>query len=681
MDEAADGILMGTVKTWRDEVIGRLDACTGYLTLAADPDELLLEERMLQRIDELGFDLLTYDDPIAFRFAFESRNHAPPESGEAPTRRVLVRVSASDTDVLPFDLLARGHRVSFGLGDLFPNLSYPVVAWLDRSDLDALSEALRDHPPAAPLGERATRDYVLRHVFGVVPDAIKREEDLLRFLLRRHYKGLRVPAGLDDHLVEVIEGKPRFANWPLERIVRAREAFFAFLQERWPPFLDSVAAGASVREGRPAVPYETRFPGPVRVSFDHDDVRVYVDNLFHEGWLKPVPHPMGERLAGSWAIVGVTTDAEADRARRMCGLLRAMEGKVPGEASGYREWLAFARSWAELTALGGDSGGGSEDSDIRARRGALRDRIDQAFAAWLAAHYATLHNQPPVPPVMVHHVPRLLARRLAERSGRKVALVVVDGLAMDQWVVLRERLASQRPGLRLREGGVFAWVPTLTSVSRQACFAGRPPLYFASAISGTAGEPAAWRRFWADEGLPADAVRFEKTVRDGDDLHRVAQLVSSQRVRAVALVVDIVDRIMHGMVLGSSGMRSQVAHWADGGAMAELLDVLTDAGFSVLLTSDHGNIETRGCGRPAEGELVDTYGKRVRIYSDTVLRDRVREHFPAAIPWPSVGLPPGYHPLMAPGRSAFVREGEKPVAHGGASLEEVIVPLVEIEAE
>ena len=667
--------------SWRDHVVRRLLASPGRLALAADPDDLLLEERMLQRIDELGFDILTYDDPIAFRFAFESRDHPATRPGGTATRRVLIRVSATGTDTLPFDLLAQGHHVSFGLADLFPKLSYPVVASLDRSNLDTLFEALRDYPPAEALGDRATRDYVLHHVFGVSPDAINREEDLLRFLLRRHYTGLRIPPPLDDHLVRMLEGKLRFSNWLLERIVRDREAFFAFLQERWPPFLDRMAAGAAVRENQLTVAYETRSPGPVRVSFDHEDVRVYVDNLFHEGWLKPVPHPKAERLAGSWAIVGVKTDAEADRTRRIRGLLGAMEGTVPGGASRHREWLAFARSWAELTALTGDPGGESANSDIGPRWGALRDRIDEAFAVWLAAHYATLHNQPPVPPVMVHHVPRLLARRLAERSGRKVALVVVDGLAMDQWVVLRERLAAQRPGLRLREGGVFAWVPTLTSVSRQACFAGRPPLYFASNISGTAGEPAAWRRFWADEGLPADAVRFEKMIRDGDDLHRVAQFVSGPRVRAVALVVDVVDRIMHGMFLGSSGMRSQVAHWADGGTLAELLDILTDADFSVLLTSDHGNIETQGCGRPAEGELVDTYGKRVRIYSDTVLRDRVHEDFPAAIPWPSIGLPPGYHPLMAPGRSAFVRVGEKPVAHGGASLEEVIVPLVEIETE
>jgi len=43
-----------------------------------------------------------------------------------------------DLDALPYDLLQAGRKLSFNLGDLFPNLSYPVVAALDLTCLDAL---------------------------------------------------------------------------------------------------------------------------------------------------------------------------------------------------------------------------------------------------------------------------------------------------------------------------------------------------------------------------------------------------------------------------------------------------------------------------------------------------------------------------------------------------------------
>ena len=669
------------MSSWRDEIAGELQANSGGLTLAADPDELLLEERMLQRIEDNGFGLITFDDHVAFRFAFESGYPSSGGHGGGAPLGTLVRVSAPEPDALPYDLLGRGRCLSFGLGRLFPKLSYPVVASLDRSDLDDLFAAQHESPPHGHLGDRATRGYVFRHVFGVAPDMIAREEDLLRFLLRRHYRGLRIPATFDADLIGSLARRRHFREWPLARIVADGEAFFAFLQERWPAFLDRITAHAVVREDSPPAQDEMRMAGPVHIAFDHDDVRIYVDNLFHEGMLKPVAHPNVDRLAETWATVGVKTGPQADRARRMRGLLGTVEETLPGAEAGHRAWLAFAHRWAELRALEGDSGVAVVDPGITARCDALREQIDDGFAAWLATHYSTLHNHSPVPPVMLHHVPRLLARRAAGRPSSGIALVVVDGLALDQWVVVREVLASQRPQFRFREGSVFAWIPTLTSVSRQACFAGRPPFYFSSGISGTAGEAAAWQRFWVDEGLAPGAVRFEKKLRDDHDLERVAEAVSDPGVRAVALVVDTVDRIMHGMVLGSGGMRNQVEQWAHEESLAKLLDALLDRGFSVFLTSDHGNIETQGCGRPAEGVLVDTYGKRVRIYSDSVLRERIREEFPSAIPWPAVGLPDGYYPLIAPGRFSFVREGERPVAHGGASMEEVIVPLVEIEAK
>ena len=658
----------------------KLEAAPGRLTLVADPDDLLLEEQMLQRIEELGFDLLTFNDHVAFRFAFESRSQSLAELDGGARQRILIRVSAPEPDVLPYDLLARGQSLSFGLARLFPRLSYPVVASLDRGHLDALFAAQQHNPPARRLGDRETRSYVLRHIFGVAPETIGREEHLLRFLLRRHYRGLRIPADIDGQLVRLLEKRTRFREWPLASIIPDREAFFAFLQERWPLFLDRLAVPAAAREDPPSERYEIQIPGPVQVAFDHDDVRIYIDNLFHEGLLKSVPHPKSQRLAGSWAMVGVTTDPSADRLRRMRGLLHAVEETVPGEGAAHRQWLDFARRWAELRVLKGAVSDAGVDARTATRYGEVRERVDEGFTAWLAAHYSTLHNHPPIPPVMLHHVPRHLARRVGQGPDHKVALVLVDGLAWDQWVVVREELASQRTQLRFRESSVFAWIPTLTSVSRQACFAGRPPFYFGKGISSTAGEPKAWKRFWVDEGLTPAAARFEKKLRDDDDLERVADAVSVPGVRAVALVVDVVDKIMHGEVLGSGGMRNQVKYWAEQATLARLLDTLMSAGFSVFLTSDHGNIETRGCGRPAEGVLVETYGKRVRVYDDPVLRDRVLEKFPNAIPWRRVGLPEGYHALLAPGRFSFVREDEKPVAHGGASLEEVIVPLVEIEA-
>ena len=128
-------------------------------------------------------------------------------------------------------------------------------------------------------------------------------------------------------------------------------------------------------------------------------------------------------------------------------------------------------------------------------------------------------------------------------------------------------------------------------------------------------------------------------------------------------------------------MHNQVRQWTLQGFMSDLIDLLHKLDFRVWLTSDHGNIEAEGFGRPTEGAVADLKGERVRVYPDQILRSKVKEKFPDAIEWPAIGLPEDYLCLLALGRSAFIHEGKWTVAHGGVSIEEVIVPFVEIKPD
>jgi hypothetical protein len=101
---------------------------------------------------------------------------------------------------------------------------------------------------------------------------------------------------------------------------------------------------------------------------------------------------------------------------------------------------------------------------------------------------------------MLHQVPRYLAHRATASGGDgKLAVLVIDGLAMDQWAVLRQQMRNGRSWLA-EESGIFAWIPTLTSVSRQSIFAGDPPFFFSGSIDTTRKEEQHWKRFW-EEGL------------------------------------------------------------------------------------------------------------------------------------------------------------------------------------
>ncbi len=664
------------MSSWRDQILKEFTPKVARLTLVADPDGLLLEEGILEGVRGRGFELIPFEDQIAFRYAYESKFRSRWDRGEHTDLVVLLRSQASELNGLPYDLLQAGRRLSFNLGDIFPNLSYPVVAALDRGDLDALFEAQKRHAPGQ-LGDNATKEFVLRHVFEIAPELVKQPSDLLRVLLRRHYRGQRIPADLDKRFIQLLRQSNLFDDWPLETLVTDREAFFAFLQERWPIFLDrEVAKGTSgVRENEK--PYCLSIEGPVELPFDHHDIRVYIDNLFVDGLLQSVSHENADTLSSTWVGIGVQTVPLEDRSRRLGKLVDGLQTSIPAEDAKHTDWFHLARKWAETILLANDQAEAiPEPTNERIKN--LQAQVDTAFAAWVFKRYAGLVNLPPVPPVMLHHLPRFLARQIEENRNSKIALIVVDGLAMDQWLVVRSTLASKQPGFRFREQAVFAWIPSLTSVSRQATFAGKAPIFFPNSIQTTDKEPALWAQFWADHGLTPNEVVYIKGLGDGS-LETVSETLSHPKARVAGLVVDKVDKIMHGMEMGTAGMHNQVCQWAKQPYLDTLFNLLLDRGFRVYLTSDHGNVEAEGCGRPAEGVVADLRGERVRIYPDAAFRDKVEERFPAALEWGTVGLPEDYLALLAPARRAFVREKQRTVSHGGISIEELIVPLVQVD--
>ena len=661
---------------WRDRILDELTPDVARLTLVADPDGLLLDEDILPAIHNRGFELIPFEDPITFRYIYESRFRSLWDLGRRKDMVVVLRSTDSGIASLPYDLLEAGRCLSFNLGDIFPGLSYPVLAALARGDLKTLYKAWHRHAPGV-LSENATKEFILRHVFEIVPERIGKPSDLLRLLLRHHYQRQRIPPLMVEYVIRLLRRREDLKDWPLETILPDREAFFAFLQERWPIFLDCAAKQQGLRVSEIGSRYGLKYSGPSDLPFDHDDIRIYVDNLFLEGFLQAVPHEHAGSLSGTWLSFGIRTDHRADLTRRVDGLIGSLASAVPDQDARHEDWLNLARRWAKLSVL-------TKDSETRlpapARRKmtTLQDRIDEALFSWLQKRYAGLFNLPPTPPVMLHHIPRFLSRHVTDAKEHRAALIVMDGLSLDQWIILRRELVRQHPGFRFLENAVFAWIPTLTPVSRQAAFAGKPPIYFPENIRRTDKEPALWAQFWLDQGLTPQEVAYAKGL--GDVIpDSVETRITQSRTRVIGLVVSKVDRIMHGMQLGSAGMHNQVRQWAGRGFLATLLCRLLRNGFRVHVTSDHGNVEATGCGRVDEGAVADLRGSRARIYKTSLLRRHIKEKFPDAVEWPPIGLPEDCLPLLAAGRSAFVRQNERIVSHGGASLEELVVPFIQVE--
>ena len=649
--------------SWRDNLLVRFQASPGELILAADPDALLREEQILAALGARGYDVLTFDDPTAFRYAYESRYRERWRVTPGVAAALIVRTDRPDVRSLPFDLLTDGRHLTLSLHDLMPCLSYPVVRDFFRAApelLDRLAEACRDGQ-GPRLGDNRSLAFIAGHVYNLDPDALNDLNDLVERLLHVHYHGWNLSDRLRSWLAGELDKKPAFGEVPVARWLADRRSFFEFVESQWRTYLRG--QGLTLADAGPV--YDVR---PLVVDFERLGIRSTVGILFLESKLHPAPI-IAERPPAGWTALGAIADTEAYRQGRLERLLSHITDLLPNQDAGHRDWLDLAPIWAEATVLRHSA---SLQPPLAERFAQLRARLAEIFVAWLKTHYNALHSLPFLPsPVVGHQVAHTLAARTREGTER-VALLVLDGLSLDGWQVLRDAWQSKTLTWRCEESALFACLPTITPIARQAIFAGQLPLYFADTWNRTDADERRWRRFWGEQGLFPSAVCWLRGTQN------LEATLTDVRVRALGLVINAVDDMLHGTVGGLEELHQRVRLWAERGELAEAIGRLLRAGFDVWLTSDHGSTAAHGIGRPREGVLVEGRGTRVRFYTDPVFLERGRGDVPDALAWTPGGLPAGILTLFAPGDAAFANQGEQIITHGGLSLEEVVVPWIHV---
>jgi hypothetical protein len=657
---------------WATRILGEFPPDLSRLWIAGDPDGVLLDEQILSALRDRGFEVLPFEDSVVFRAEYEELYRIPWEHGETGSAKaVILHLRNNELNELPWDYLRSSRQVRLGLNELFPKLSYAVIRQVGSEYLPSLFEAQAKHAPQA-LGEAATKDFVLTHIFRISPHLIAQEEDFWQQTLRLHYRDTTLPRVLAEYIEQVISENAVFINTPIADLLEQKDLALRTVQDAWFRYLHKLGITGSRTGESEALPHVPR----VTIPFDHHDIRVIVDSMFLDGTLHPmavsgVPHNLPE-----WAKAGVIQDPGAMRKLILDGVKNLFDDMPDGHSS-HRDWLHFSRRFGEVLSryhgLDAYSAEGIRE-DIRV----FIRCTDECLEQWVTKHYADLPSLPMARgPVMLHHVPRYLAMNHISQN-EKIALVVFDGLAIDQWVQIRESLVKASDKFMFNERTCFAWLPTLTSVSRQALFSGLRPREFPDDIESTSKEPTYWKRFWQDQGLSPNSVYYRKSIKRNDDLPELKEALSNPAIKVAGLVVDTVDEIIHGAVLGKQGVATQIANWCESGFVTRLFQYLLEQDYQVYLTADHGNAEATGVGRINQGVSADLKGERVRTYRNETMIAEAATANPDTLRVNVPGLPSDFIPLFARGRGAFVPKGDQVVVHGGMSLEELIVPFVKV---
>jgi hypothetical protein len=353
-------------------------------------------------------------------------------------------------------------------------------------------------------------------------------------------------------------------------------------------------------------------------------------------------------------------------------LLKLIEAEDFTQLSNHNDWIKYAWKLARLTSLVYNTNNTEQIDKLIL----MSKKANVVYENWITDSLTGLRTIPYTHPAMVHHIPHYLAYQYRQTKS-PIALLVIDGLALDQWITLQNSL--QGNNLRFIENAVFAWIPTLTSVSRQAIFSGKSPYEYEKYMHTTSKEDNYWSLFWENNELSKECVVYKKNIDKTLNIHDLDNILSNNKNLAVGLVLNKVDDIMHGMEMGMAAFHNQINLYGQSYFLRDLLVKLLDNNFSVWITSDHGNTECIGKGQPHEASIAKSRGERVRVYKNKELLQYVKDKYSWSNFWKPTGLPDEYYPLFATENNAFLQEKTKAISHGGCSIQETIVPFIKVE--
>lgn len=315
--------------------------------------------------------------------------------------------------------------------------------------------------------------------------------------------------------------------------------------------------------------------------------------------------------------------------------------------------------------------------------------MDRAYREWCAGA--------PRPPMSVDVVNRYVAPHL--RAGRRVYLIVIDCMRLDQWLTIQPLLESL---FEIRTEYYLSILPTATPYSRNAIFAGlfpadiarRFPQYWAE----TASDERSRNRFereLLEEQLKrlriSGSIKYQKVYHPDESNAVKRELGSYASLQMVALVFNFIDILAHGrsesailqeLAPNEAALRSLLHSWFTHSAMYDILRGIAEQDAVVVITTDHGAVIGRRAALVYGNRETSTnlrYKFGVNLVTDEKLALVAKN--PAEVNLPADSLNKNY--VIAKEDYYFVyptnfheyeRQYRNSLQHGGISLDEMILP-------
>jgi CheY-like chemotaxis protein len=475
-------------------------------------------------------------------------------------------------------------------------------------------------------------------------------------------------------------------------LVRGEQFDLVFLDEMMPG-MGGLETLATIKELRPATPV-------VMITKNEAEslMEEAIGDKISDYLIKPV-NPSQVLMACKKFLEGkrITRDAVSrDYIEEFNKVSVALMGDL-----GYEEWVEL---YTRIVGWGLELDGHQELGLKQTYLDQVRE-LNLAFGRYIERNYRNwVEKETGRPALSTEVVDRFLVPEL--ETGRSVFFFVIDCMRYDQWLVFEEVL---REYFDITRQFYFSILPTATPYSRNAIFSGSFPCDLETRF------PELWEKSEDDEN---SRNRYEgqflqkllerrrivlkpepKYVKilDPEFGRSVENSINSYtQGKLTSIVVNFVDMLAHGrsdstllkeIAPDESAFRSLTRSWFLHSSLLGMLRTLSrNKNVTVILTTDHGSVRSlRGAkvlgDREASTNLRYKYGRNLKVDEKSAIF--VKNPLEFKLPRRGVAAnyiiakedyyfvyPTEYHKYLNQYRDSF--------QHGGASMEEMILPVVRL---
>jgi len=255
------------MSNWREQILDDIKN-REEIIIIIDPNHIVSSnEQILKQINELGFEIISDSNSISLRYFIESKNR---ESDSGKFLILYFNDKFNAQREIPYDILQinyeNGGFVEATVEEIFPLLSPNIVSQLNSKYYDELYSACNELKNSK--NEIETKEFILQKIFEISSEIfVNKVSFFISELIKLHYSSKQLPKILSKYIEEKAKKNIIFENWDLDRLILDKRYFFEFLQNQWE---------STVKNNSSKIP------------FQDNDIFLYLDNLFLEGYLQQI---------------------------------------------------------------------------------------------------------------------------------------------------------------------------------------------------------------------------------------------------------------------------------------------------------------------------------------------------------------------------------------------------------